>query len=810
MTLIFDSSLGKLIQAQLGVNEIASSMLIAKNIGSIISRQADSNTLGLIAKQYGLFVRDIPRYLESVTFRRTGTLLGHKQRRIPVKNTLEGVVLDSVEGIATFIVLIMRLVGSPEDILDSLQYLLVGKFWLVGAPRNVGLENQDGTNLPYATRQILQTFVMGVIDADGDSEQLNQSRRLMHELVHIVGGADFLESMSTHTHKEMERFLAFILGNPEEPAESNSGAKTRVFDTFSAGAAMIALAAIANGASIELNCWVDGNASIPVALPGAGGSTRPPRKVGSLLEFNLWLTTPPDDVRVKLRAVSGDEPAEGRASIGGMLPVWGGMSEISRIVARQTNCRERPDVVLALWENGIAAGRSVQWRASTRNALHAANSPYVEQRFAGALCCWIGPDSLRRGIKLPAELRRAVGKYFNIPRGDLRANLAERAGTVFHEVMSWPHADYDSGALDESSLSCALRLIIIAIFVGAVGKLASNDEERLRFYAWSASCDQLHGFAESSVMTGLPTHNIVLTAARLWGGLAPSFAPEIGRDQAVVGIVCPQTTILMNILYHPESVAQHGLSRGLFTLHQGSVPTIPRHSSTGLVLAATQRFRRPVFGLDARAHLPEEEDASESQRLMFTVEPLVGDDGRLAAILCAWQHGDVVLELNPYSTLYNLVNFRGLAQSSETYLPGLASMAIEFREATAVEQKLVMTHVSVPELLAYKSGFTVHKGVALLRVGSRIDLQIAAAGIHAGSCTVMVISDEDCNEIKQGHRQIEPSGGTLQYNWASNRLGQIRDGTVLIYCQDEFPPRPEPVEGRGKSQGSIVPNSGGG
>ncbi|PMD32175.1 hypothetical protein L207DRAFT_572434 [Hyaloscypha variabilis F] len=154
MTLV-PSTLGQLIQTQLGVNELASAVVVGKAVGSLITRQSDASFFLPLQRKYGLFVRDIPKYLQSITFDRSGTILGDRQRRIPVENTLEGVKLDSVEGIATFMVLILRHVESPADIVDYLEDMLKGEFRLVGRARS---DEASKDTVTARTRALLIPF----------------------------------------------------------------------------------------------------------------------------------------------------------------------------------------------------------------------------------------------------------------------------------------------------------------------------------------------------------------------------------------------------------------------------------------------------------------------------------------------------------------------------------------------------------------------------------------------------------------------------------------------------------------------------
>lgn len=56
--------------------------------------------------------------------------------------------------------------------------------------------------------------------------------------------------------------------------------------------------------------------------------------------------------------------------------------------------------------------------------------------------------------------------------------------------------------------------------------------------------------------------------------------------------------------------------------------------------------------------------ADETDAVMhFATEPYYGPDGTLCALLCAWQYGEVLLELVPVKVFNNLLSKRGLRAS---------------------------------------------------------------------------------------------------------------------------------------------------
>lgn len=85
---------------------------------------------------------------------------------------------------------------------------------------------------------------------------------------------------------------------------------------------------------------------------------------------------------------------------------------------------------------------------------------------------------------------------------------------------------------------------------------------------------------------------------------------------------------------------------------------IPRDQNSGLVCAWERQYGRPPTTLDATEQIPIEAD--ECANPLFSTEIAVRPDGVLAIIFCAWQHGEIVLELDPFRTLIGLLAGRSI------------------------------------------------------------------------------------------------------------------------------------------------------
>lgn len=315
MTLVFSTKLGQLIQTQFGVNEIAASVVVGKAVGSLLTRQSDAAVFAPLAKEYGIFMRRIPKYLETIKFDRSGTILGSHQRKIKATNTLEGVNLGSLEGIATFLTLILRHTHISGDVVDILEDLVCGKFWIAARTQT----DDSGSNpLPYSLRAILRSFVTAVNDADADSPQLNVFRQSMCKLVETIGDSSFLDSIRQPTQNEQRRFVHRLLGSPQDH-KSNEDCSD--FDTFSAGATTIALAAAANGASLLVRCVTNLGTKVLAARESAT------RGEGSTFTFTLWLVPPPSAVSQLLGQMAPRRTVTSYLHAEDNHPILGGVME---------------------------------------------------------------------------------------------------------------------------------------------------------------------------------------------------------------------------------------------------------------------------------------------------------------------------------------------------------------------------------------------------------------------------------------------------------------------------------------------------
>ena len=347
MTLVWEGW-GRLLQIQLGANELASSILVSRFIASIASRYSDAKIFEPLTTELGVVIRSLPPWLQDISLDRSGFVLGQNQRRIPIKNTIPKVSIRSVEGIATFIVL-MSYHGQPVDVILSwIENLVSGKYHIISGGTLGGGE----ARLPFPTRDLLRRFVDGEKEADTASEQKVQCQRWMRLLTREIGSNDGLHFSSQYSQERDQRFLERLFDS-----RNSQGSFGPEFHTVSAGSAMIALAARVNGANVCVDCVsVRGRVTIPPE--SAQSSHQAP------FTLCLWLRQPPPEVRANMESWIIGEDLDRSSDLPRMLPAYGGAAEIAPIVVKQLGYSGTLDGTLELWQEGEEMGKSVTWRCT--------------------------------------------------------------------------------------------------------------------------------------------------------------------------------------------------------------------------------------------------------------------------------------------------------------------------------------------------------------------------------------------------------------------------------------------------------------
>ena len=120
MTLVLQGA-GALQQIQLGVNELAASLFVGKYVGSILTRKQDAKLFQVLEGEFDVKVKEVPAWLENVQLDRKFCILGEGLRRIEGKSSMKNVEMNTLEGLATFLVLCSRYSISDKAIVKLLE-----------------------------------------------------------------------------------------------------------------------------------------------------------------------------------------------------------------------------------------------------------------------------------------------------------------------------------------------------------------------------------------------------------------------------------------------------------------------------------------------------------------------------------------------------------------------------------------------------------------------------------------------------------------------------------------------------------------
>lgn len=731
MTLVF-STAGQLLQSQFGINELASAFTVGSYVGSIFTRSNDAKIYAPLATGYGLFTRPIPEHLKSVLFDRDGTVFGQNQRKLHVDDTLDDVKIDTIDGIATFLILILRYVETQQEILEYIKDLLRGKFVLVNGGRLAKEEIEEApVSLPYSMKP-LYSHVRAVLDADAKSYQNQKCLKWMAELYGVVGSANDLQKSSKYSHEDYGRFWKAFLGGHLDIDGSRSSKQH--FHTFSMGTAMICLAALANGANVRLNV-VNGSGEFPIP------QSDPPFTRGEPFRVTLWLIDPPAEISSTIRlgpplARTWHEANENT------LPIHGGNSELSMAIASQMKCDISRDEIIELWERAIAAGKSATWESCHRTTYIKAFNIRLSTSF----------------LQKPQEpkLEPLSKMFYNGPRSDRMHLLARRVADIYDDLYQTPnYSKMDPKRLEDASVT--MKFIAGAFAIGCIRSLVSNHPDQLASFSWTLylyggelDVEKFSSFAAAMTTGGFSFGELLVLVGKIWGGLMVNMrvAPEFsGVTQSrgnvpIVGVVCPHGTVLLDIINDPKKIAREGLNGGLISLYEGSVPLLPQDPQ-GIIWASEVASSERAINQNARAHMATISRMDEGD-FLFTAEPFVEHDGKLCLVLCAWKFGDVIFQLNPADVLFNLVRCRSIDEATAHPTRDQFKTSSGFvwlqRDCLYLPSKLM-------EL--------VGEGVGLLETDNRLDLQIISAGHFDGGDAMMITKEEDAQILFDNKMEVE-------------------------------------------------------
>ncbi|KAF4417570.1 hypothetical protein F53441_14509 [Fusarium austroafricanum] len=718
------SRLGLLVSGGFTVSETASALTVGKLVGSVVSRHADAGIFDAFVQQYGVRLTALPPWLEDIQFDRSGMILGSQLREIPCQNTIFDVKLRTVEGIATFIVLVARYVESRQQLAKYVENLIRGKYYIVSGGDLETREKNDlePVAMPYSSRMLMQNFVNAVIDSDARSPQHDRCRQLLGELTNVVGSAAFQEQTSRHARAQCQKLLQQFLGR----RTSITGKPDNIFNTLSAAAAMIALAAMANGAHVRVICQTSSGS---VEIPQGGRTFYSP----SVFTVILWLTEPPAILASELSMVGEGNELPLYDSDPKHIPIYGGAAEISRAVVLQTGCKLPDDLAMEIWERAVQEGSLASWEVWEPHSLR---FRLTEE----ALCCEV-PDHI-------AHL--ADGLY---GEGDRRRKISRKAAAILHDVANY--SEYE--AFGDAWFNITITYTMIAYSIGCLRSVVSVGGGLLSQYCWTTDCElnsngtrdvltsekvDVLSFIFMIATTGATIQDFLWRIACVWGGSTSEYHNHVEIHDRVFGIVSPHLTFLSDVLRDPKELARNGLSKGFISVLAGSIPILPRDPLSGLVIAADSSAlmeRGFIFNKGPRPLSKETTDG-----VLFSVEPYTGQEGALCAVICTWQFGEILLELDPMRVHDNLLARRSLS----SYEP--AQVRTPFYPNHCF---VPLYRAEIPVLGSFFMGADWGRNsscgrlTAILRAEGRPDWQVVAAGAVEGGEMVMACAEESLEEL---------------------------------------------------------------
>ncbi|KAI9691036.1 MAG: hypothetical protein M1822_008656 [Bathelium mastoideum] len=634
---------------------------------------------------------------------------------------MEGLEINSLTGIATFLVLILRFVQPLDHITGDIEDMLRGTYEVVDGGTLAVDQGASHERLPFSFRGLLKNFVSSVVDADADSPQRMQCLKYMAELTQVSGSRRLSKKSLRYARFQHQNVLSSIF----KRSSIGSNRENELYNTVSVGAAMIGLAAAANGADILVECVIENGSRVLINEQ----STSAQHSSRQYLIIRLWLKQPPTTVISNLSIRGQDVNEVDDEAAGPRLPIYGGDLELSAHVASELNCSLRSEEVLGLWQEGLLTGQCAKWRGRRENPRVGNEVTYVDNFF---------------DAEVPFDLARLADGLFDSSRGGgrRRSLLARKAAGLIHKYY---HAS-DYHAFDTVSFGKTARLIMVAILVGSIKSLISNGRS-LGAYAWTAEVEDLLTFLSNLADTSreITPSKILWQAGRIWGGLTPEFQKSFASanltevtllPESVVGIVCPRVIFMSNVLLSPTTMADRGLDGGLLSWYEGSCPMLPREQATGFILSASAPYTRPPVCLDLSLPAPlsklqfhDTRADGEFDRLIFSVEPAITNEGITGVVLCVWHLGDLVMILNPSEILKRLVG--PLKVQSHKF-------------TTPSDDIITVAHLKGKDVLEYlECGFEVRKGVCIIDTGSDPGWLVVAAGVCVNSHVTCLRSLED-------------------------------------------------------------------
>ncbi|CZR61696.1 uncharacterized protein PAC_11593 [Phialocephala subalpina] len=664
MTLQIGAS-GGLQALQLGLNELASAIVVGKEIGSLFTRQDDAGLFKVFEENFHVKVKKLPKWLETIDFSRRTLIHGQDMRQHKSFRAMTNVRIDTLEGVASLLVLCSHdvLQGMTPGVVES---LLVGTFSPIVDPGTL-----QGERFPHAMKKLLEIFITATVDSDRYSEQFGQAVRWKSEILMILDTPDFPPVSSQRAYQSHLNFLRELLGaSTREEMSSHttdlSASDTamigyppsrdiKIYDTLFLDTAFIALAAAANGARVMLE------------VHKRTGVYRIPEPVsndfGDALIVRLWLIQPPEYVskvleyietnqRTYMDSLSRNNSIETYENV----TIFGGELELSTAIAGKLGYKahsselDQERVVQTLWKKGFDLGISLRWHIL----------PQLGEQSMNLQLCYENTE-LPPVSKQVLFLLSSVSMRSNVDTIPSMRKLSRERALIVDEVYRLKQYD---DTPEDPEFQKALQLVSIAIVVGTLHNLTHAPAGDAFQYAFNIeNIEHPDGpflILLDKFIGHINHQELIRAAASLWGGATKASQDFKIEDERVVGIVAPHSTILLTLIRDPLGFA--ATAAPLLTMIRGSVPMLPRNPRNGFVIAAGPMetygdFARREFRCNPSESWPDEEGEPLPGDIVITIEPDVGNDSR-RIVLCSYFEGQLVFELDPVLVFENLIRWR--------------------------------------------------------------------------------------------------------------------------------------------------------
>ena len=662
------SNVGALSSIQWGINEVASSLFVAKHVGTLLSRKTDSNFFNVLEQDFHVKVRKVPTWIQNFVFPRRFSIRAQDFRQIDGDVCIDDVRIEQLQGFATLLVLCCRYALEDRGLEKMIEAMLLGG--LGGVEEGKLVEN----GLPFTSKSLIMQFIRATVDSDKKSTQAQMACELMSHLLKQIDSPWKAETFRNRNRNKqylrLTQFVSVLLGgasveeeldkqmvkhflgrSDEVTPRTRSTSGHRVFDTMSSDVAFVALAAAANGADVCVQCLCDTTEFFV-----------PTDKRGAEFLVRFWLRQPPEHVSKMLRISEDTETATDMEARDDHMPsipptVFGGHLEVARITAHMFSLDPSNEAdLLALWQKGFTKG--IKTPLKVISTVSSSSTVQENPIFT------IQPSKKR--IKPSVE---SLSMLIQTNRPELR-DFAREIGAIVDDVYML--TEYDMAHFP------ALQLVAIAITTGILERTTRANSGDLNAYAVNAAAlepgGDLDTFLPRLVRRGLPASQIVWTAATLWGGASQASQGHTPVTDGLLGVVAPHCNIVLDVIRDPLHFVQKGIDSNLLYMCRGSLPTIARSPVSGFITADKERHlhRANVQKSDVN-NIVRESDAPNGD-ITIALEPDVNSNESFRSVFCCWYFGQLAFEVAPHDVFRSIL-MRGteidatLSRQSQRFSP---------------------------------------------------------------------------------------------------------------------------------------------